>query len=450
MKKLLASLPLLLSLSLLGLASKAQAAPQIQSWTLANGVRVLLVENHAIPMLDMRVDFDAGARRDTPGKSGLASLTLGLLSSGVAATKDGIDANGAAQPALSEAQILDGFADIAAQPQSSLDSDRADIGLRTLSAATERDAAVTLLARMLAQSSLPIALFERDRTLQIAAVREAQTRPAYIAAQAFMARLYGTHPYGQSPSVASLEAISHADVQTFYRSHYVARNAVVSLVGDVTKAQADAIAQQLTRNLPQGDALPAMPEVPPAAASEQQIPHPASQAHILIGAPALVRGDPDFFALLVGNHILGGGGLVSRLSEEVREKRALTYGISSGFSGMKQAGPFQIKVQTKKEQTAQALQVTRDTLAKFLRDGPSEAEMQAAKDNLIGGFPLNIDTNGKLLQLVTLIGYYGLPLDYADTWTANVARVTRADVLQAFRRKLDAGRMSTVVVGGTL
>jgi len=430
---------LLCAVVLGGFAVQAQAALQIQSWSLPNGARVLFVENHAIPMLDLSVEFDAGARRDPDGKSGLASLTNAQLTRGVAASGDA--------PALSEAQILDGLADVAAQRGGGASMDRAGVTLRMLSSAAERDAAIGLLARTLARPSFPEALFARDKARTIADVRESQTKAEDIAAKAFWAALYGTHPYARQESEDSVAAITRDDLVAFHRAHYVANRAVVAMIGDLTRAQADQIAQRLTQQLPQGAPLPALPEVATTAPQDQRISHPASQSHILIGVPALVRGDPDFFALTVGNYILGGGGFVSRLTNEVREKRALTYSVYSYFSPLAQKGPFQIGLQTKQEQTAEALDVVRRTLADYLRDGPTEGELKAAKDNLIGGFALRIDNNRKILDNLAVIGYYGLPLDYLDTWTANIGKVTVAQIRAAFKRKITLDQLSTVVVG---
>ena len=420
-------------------ATQAQAALQIKSWSLPNGARVLFVENHAIPMLDLSVEFDAGTRRDPAGKSGLASLTNAMLTRGAAAVGDA--------PALSEAQILDGFADVAAQRGGGASLDRAGVTLRMLSSATERDAATGLLARILAQPSFPVDLFARDQARTIADVKESQTKAEDIANKAFWAALYGEHPYARQESEASVAAITRDDLVSFHRAHYVANRAVIAMIGDVTRTQADQIAQRLTQQLPQGAALPALPEIAVTKATEQRIAHPASQSHILIGMPALVRGDPDFFALTVGNYILGGGGFVSRLTNEVREKRALSYSVYSYFSPLAQKGPFQIGLQTKQEQSNEALSIVRSTLATYLRDGPTAAELKAAKDNLVGGFALRIDNNRKILDNLAVIAYYRLPLDYLDTWTANISKVTIAQIRDAFKRKIAPDQFTTVVVG---
>jgi zinc protease len=420
----------------------AQAALKIQSWSLANGARVLFVESPSIPILDINVEFDAGSRRDPPGKAGTASLTNAMLARGLRE-----DANGAAEPAMTEAQISDAFADIAAQPGGDVGKDRASATLRTLSSAEERDRAIRLLARILAHPVFPQDLLERDKARVVSSLKEELTQPEAIASKAFWRLLYGTHPYASSATVSSVQAITRDDLVNFHRTHYVTNRAVISMIGDISRADADRIAQQLTMRLPQGEALPSLPAVPPTTGEEQRIPHPASQSHILIGAPALERRDPDYFALLVGNHILGGGGFVSRLMQEVREERGLTYSIDSYFMPLAQQGPFEIGMQTEKAQTDAALKVVRDTLSDFLRDGPTRRELQAAKDNLIGGFALRIDNNRKIADNIAVIGFYDLPLDYLDTWTGKVSQVTTDDIKAAFRRKIGPERLATVVVG---
>jgi zinc protease len=422
----------------------AHAALKIQTWTLANGARVFFVENHSIPMLDLSIEFDAGSRRDPQGKSGTASLTNAMLARGLG---EGRAPDGSVEPAMNEAQISDAFADTAAQRGGGAGSDRAGATLRVLSSRAERDASVQLLSRLLAQPSFPANFFERDKARTLSAIREELTKPASISGKAFWRVAYGSHPYAMEATVESVGAITREDLVEFHRRHYVANHAVIALIGAISRAEADGIARQLTARLPQGAALPALPEVAPVKGQEERIPHPASQSHILIGGPALVRGDPDFFALTVGNYVLGGGGFVSRLMQEVREKRGLTYGVSSYFSPMAQAGPFQINLQTQKEQTDDALKVVRDTLSAFLRDGPTEAELKAAKDNLIGGFALRIDNNRKILDNIAVIGFYNMPLDYLDTWTDHVAKVTVQDIKAAFNRKIATDRLVTVVVG---
>ncbi|OWW21491.1 zinc protease [Noviherbaspirillum denitrificans] len=420
----------------------ASAALKIQSWNLANGAKVLFVENHSIPILDLSVEFDAGSRRDPQGKSGTAELTNAMLARGLRESNTPF-----AEPAMTEAQISDAIADVAAQRGGGAGGDRGGASLRTLSSRAERDAAVNLLGRLLAHPSFPQSFLERDKARMIAAIKEDETKPESIANKAFWRLLYGSHPYSQTSTVASVESITRDDLVAFHSTHYVANRAVIAMIGDITRAEADAIAQQLTARLPQGAPLPALPGVEAVAATEERIPHPATQAHIMLGLPAVVRGEPDYFPLLVGNYTLGGGGFVSRLTHEVREKRGLSYSVYSYFNPMAQPGPFVAGLQTQKEQTGEALKVVRDTISAFLRDGPTPAELKAAKDNLVGGFALRIDNNRKILDNIAAIGFYNLPLDYLDTWTSRIEKVTAAEVKAAFQRKVALEKMSTVIVG---
>jgi zinc protease len=432
------------ALSLLLLASSVHAGLNIQHWTLENGARVYFVETHAIPVFDVSVDFDAGARRDPAAKSGIAALTNGMLARGIrAATLP----DGTTELGMTESEISDALADVAAQRGGGPGTDRSGMSIRTLSSSSERDQSIRVLARLLAHPSIPDEFFRRDKARTISSLKEGLTKPESIADKAFWRLAYNGHPYGNETTVESVEAITRDDLLQFHQTHYVANRAVIAMIGDVTREQANAMAIELTRRLPQGSPLPELPAVPSSTAIEQRFPHPASQSHLLLGMPALARGDNDFFAITVGNYILGGGGFVSRIYRQVREQRGLAYSSYSYFNPMTQPGPYIAGLQTRKDQTDEALKVVRETIATFLRDGPTEAELKAAKDNLIGGFALRIDNNRKILDSLSMIGYHQLPLDYLDTWTAQVSRVTVADIRSAFARKLSLDRMITVVVG---
>ena len=425
------------ALALLLAASTVHAALPVQSWTAKSGAKVLFVEARTIPMIDLNIDFDAGARYDPAAKSGLSALTHGLLALG--ATVEGVS--------LNEQQIADRFADAGAQRGGSAGADRAGASLRTLSSRPERELALATLTGLLAAPAFPEAVLTREKARRIAAIKEEDSKPESIAARAFDAALYGAHPYGRHPTGATMEAITQADVQAFYRAHYSARRAVVAIIGDVSRAEAEAMAERISAGLPAGSAAPALLPVPAQKAVEVRIPHPATQSHILTGSAVLKRGDPDFFPLTVGNYILGGGGFVSRLMEQVREQRGLAYSVYSYFSPLAQEGPFQAGLQTKKDQANDALALVRQVIAGYAAQGPSAKELRAAKDNLVGGFALRIDSNRKILDNLAVIGFYGLPLDYLDTWSANVEKVTVEDIRSAMRRRVKPEQFSTVVVG---
>ncbi|MDP2442764.1 M16 family metallopeptidase [Rhodoferax sp.] len=427
----------------------ALAGIAIEHWTLPSGAQVFLVQSHAIPMLDVQLDFDAGSRRDPAPQAGLASVTASLSGMGVRANP----ARGEA--AMDENALGEAWADLGASFGGHASADRMSFALRSLTYPDLLTKAVQLAARQLAEPAFPADIWQRERETMIAAIKEANTRPDTLAQRAFDQAVYGAHPYGHDTTEASLQRIEVAHMAALYRQLIQPCRAKVVLVGAVTRPQADALVTQLLARLTGPDAstcptLPAVAEVAPLTqASEQRIAFDSAQAHVLLGQPGYKRSDPDFFAMLVGNYILGGGGFVSRLTHEVRERRGLSYSVYSYFAPGLHAGAFAIGLQTRPDQAGQALQVSREVLVRFVADGPTEAELQAAKDNLIGGFALRLDSNRKLLDNVANIAWNKLALDYLDTWTQRVQSITAADIRSAFQRKLQPEKMVTVVLGGS-
>jgi len=424
-------------------SSSALAGIPIEHWTQASGAQVFLVDSPAIPMVDVQVDFDAGSRRDPAPQAGLAGVTADMMEKGVLAR--------AGAPALDENQLGEAWADLGASFGAGAGGERMSFSLRSLTDPALLDQAVALAARQLGEPAFPDAVWRRERERLAAALKEARTRPATVASLAYAHAVYGDHPYGQELTEATLARIGVSDMRALHARLLRPCRAKVSLVGALNRAQADALVTRLLARLPAGAdcaALPTVPEVASlAAAREQRLPFDSAQAHVLLGQPGYRRDDPAYFALLVGNYTLGGGGFVSRLYQAVREQRGLSYSVYSAFSPGLHAGAFTIGLQTRPDQADQALQVAREVLARFVAEGPTEAELQAAKDNLIGGFALRLDSNRKLLDNVAGIAWYGLPLDYLETWTPQVQRVTAAEVRAAFARVLQPARMVTVLVG---
>ncbi len=447
-----------LALALLALAPWARATLPIQHWVQPSGARVYFVESPAIPMVDVQIDFDAGTRRDPAGKPSLASVTADMTEVGILPRDPRRGGPGAVtryDGAMDENQLGEAWADLGAQFGAGASNDRMTFSLRSLTEADLLARAVALAARQIGESSFPQAIWARERARMVAALRESYTRPGTVAGRAWMPEVYRGHPYGWEATEATLAAITVDDMRAFHARHVQACRAKVTLVGAITRAQADAIATTLLSRLPASadgrcEALPPVPEVAPLAAPvTREIPFNSAQAHVLIGQPGYRRNDPDYFPLLVGNYILGGGGFVSRLSTEVREKRGLSYSVYSYFAPGLHAGAFTLGLQTRPDQAQQAVQVARDVVARFVSEGPTPVELQAAKDNLVGGFALRIDTNRKLLDNVASIAWHDLPLDYLNTWSRQVQAVTLADIREAFARKLQPDRMVTVIVGGT-
>lgn len=431
------------------IAFPAWADVNIEHWTQPSGAQVYLVQSRSLPMVDVQIDFDAGSRRDPADKAGLADVTAAMASRGLLA--------GGGDPALDENGLSEAWADLGASFGASASADRMGFSLRSLTYPDLLPKVVALAARQLAQPAFVAEIWQREREQLVASIKEADTRPATIAAKAFAKAVYGTHPYGYQMTEASLDRIDVAAMRSLYARAILPCRAKVSIVGDVSRAQADVLVRGLFARLGQGAgqgpctaALPVVPEVVPMAqpGSTQAIAFDSAQAHVLIGQPGIRRNDPDFLALTVGNYVLGGGGFVSRLMAQVREKRGLSYSVYSYFAPGLHAGAFTVGLQTRPDQARQAVAVTREVVAQFVAEGPTAQELQAAKSNLIGGFALRLDSNRKLLDNLSNIAWNDLALDYLDTWTAAVDRLTLDDVKQAFARVLRPQDMVTVVVGG--
>ena len=416
-------------------AGYAQATPKIEHWQTDNGARVYFVAAPELPMVDAQVVFDGGGARDGD-KSGVALLTNALLAEGAGS--------------LNADQIAEQFEALGAQFGNSSERDMAIVTLRSLSDADLLNPAVTLLNTVLTKPSFPADAFARERGRLLTAIEQRKQSPDDLADEAFYKAVFNHHPYAGMPegTQTSVQALTVTDLKAFYKQYYVAKNAVIALVGALTREQAEQLANAIVAGLPAGEAAPALPEVTSLSeATTVRIDHPSTQTHILVGAPGVSRGAPDYYDLYVGNHILGGNGLVSRLSDEIREKRGLSYSTYSYFLPMSQQGPFILGLQTKNETATEALQVLKDELRKFVAEGPSAEELDAAKKNITGGFPLRISSNSKIVGYIAMIGFYNLPLDYLDQFNAKIEAVTLDSIKSAFQNRVNPDKMATVLVG---
>ena len=414
----------------------AQAMPPLQHWQTANGARVYFVPAPELPMVDISVTFAAGSARDD-GKFGLAGLTNALLDKGAAG--------------LSADEIARRAEDLGAELATAAGRDMASASLRSLSDSEHLQPALELLRDIVSKPDFNRRDFERERHRIQVAIRQSEQSPGTVAGYRFYLATYGKHPYAMRPqgTEESLGELRLEDVKAFYARYYVARNAVVAITGDLDSKAAARAAEFVMSQLPAGEHAAALPPSPRLSqADEQRIFHPSTQTHVRLGEPGMHRGDPDYFPLYVGNHILGGAAMVSLLHKEVREKRGLSYGVGSYFLPMEQDGPFLISLQTRNDQVDEALAVAHDTLQEFIDNGPTEEELVAAKKNITGGFPLRIDSNAKINDYLNMIGFYNLPLDYLETFNGRVSAVTREQIMDAFRRRISPDRMVTVIVGG--
>lgn len=418
------------------ISSSVFASPDIQHWQTDNGAKVYFVNAPELPMVDINVVFNAGAARDGD-LPGTARMTSAMLDEGAA----GMNAD----------QIATAFASVGANYSASSERDMAVVSLRSLTETEALTQALDVFTDVLSSPSFPQHSFERIQQQLLTGLQAEKQSPSALASRAFYDKLYGNHPYSEMPAgqTESVSKLRVAELKDFYQQYFVSQNAVVVIVGAVDKNKASDIADTLMAGLDSGVAAPALPDVSPLKQAEQiKISHPSSQTTIMMGQTGMSREDPDYFPLYVGNHILGGSGLVSLLSDEIREKRGLTYGVYSYFRPMHKQGPYQFGLQTRRDQTQEALTVLKQTVNKFIDDGPTEQQLTAAKQNITGGFALRVDSNNKIADYLSMIGFYNLPLDYLDNFNDKVNAVTVADIREAFKRRVHVDKMLTVLVGG--
>ncbi|MBT8565922.1 insulinase family protein [Polynucleobacter paneuropaeus] len=427
----------------IGLLTSVQAALPIQQLDSYKGAKAYLVQTQSLPMLDIEISIDAGTRYDPASKAGLAIMTAELLDNGIRS----------AGRNLTEAQIADEIADLGADIKIGVSGERAMILVRCLSRPDIRDRAIQLARLILSSPTYDSVVVNREKQRISAGLLEAETKPDFVLDRRFRKAVYGNYPLGNAVTVKSIAGLSVSDLKQFHQQFYRSDRVIVSMVGDVSKSEAQEIMQTLVKDLPQtGSSIPPLPELarsPVENLSEREItiPFDSQQAHIAMGMTAIARNNPDYFPLIVGNYALGGGGFVSRLMNEVREKRGLAYSVFSYFAPGQETGIFQAGLQTKNDQASMALDVMTETISQFIAKGPTQSELDAAKANLINGFPLRIDNNRKLLDNVSSIAWNGLPLNTLDTWTEQVNAVTREQVEIAFQKYLAMDRMKIVVLG---
>ena len=429
---------ILVSLLILLMSSTAVfAGPLIKSWNTSNGAKVMFVEAPSIPMVDVRLVFDAGSARDG-GKPGIASLTNTLLSDGAGE--------------WNADQLAERFEDVGASFSTTSLRDMGIISLRTLTDKDVLDSSLETLQKVLSTPSFPEEAIERRKKQINVALEKQKESPSSTASIAFYQQLYGDHPYAHDPmgNVESIKAITRDDIAAWFKQHYVGSNAVIAIVGAVDRKQAGEIAERLMAEVAAGEKPQPIPEVKiPAKGVEKSIPFPSTQTHLLFGQPVMARLDEDFYPLYVGNHMLGGSGLVSMLGEEVREKRGLAYSVSSHFIPMRGKGPYLFSAQTRNEQSNETLKVMKRSLRDFIKQGPTQKRLIASIRNISGGFPLRISSNSKIVEYLAMMGFYDYPLDHLNTFVEKITAVTAKQIRDAFSRRVNPDHFTIIRVGNS-
>ncbi|MBC3468661.1 pitrilysin family protein [Pseudomonas sp. RW10S2] len=406
----------------------------IQNWTTAEGTRVLFVEARELPMFDLRVTFAAGSSQDG-SVYGLAALTNAMLNEGVA----GKDVTAIAQ----------GFEGLGADFGNGSYRDMAVATLRSLSAPDKRDPALKLFADVVGKPTFPEDALKRIKNQLLAGFEYEKQNPGKLAGKALFANLYGSHPYAHPSdgTAESIPGITQVQLRDFHAKAYAAGNAVIALVGDLSRSEAETIAAQLSATLPKGPALasPGEPSQPKPGATH--IDFPSKQTHLMLAELGITRQDPDWPALSLGNQILGGGSFGTRLMSEVREKRGLTYGVYSVFSPMQVRGPFMINLQTRAELSEGTLKLVQDILADYLKNGPTQQELDDAKRELAGSFPLSNASNASIVGQLGAIGFYNLPLTWLEDFMQQSQALTVEQVKTAMNKHLAVDKLVIVTAG---
>ncbi len=418
------------------LAAPPVQAVEIEEWETESGTRVLYAPAPTLPMVDIRLTFDAGAARDGE-RSGLARLTSDALSLGTGA----MDAD----------TLAERFEAAGASFSTSSARDMGIVTLRTLTERDWMDEAMEVFTELLAAPAFPEEGLARERRQMLQALQRERQEPGSVASRRFYQLMYADHPYANPPNgrEETIPTLGREEVMAFYEEFYTAGNAVLALTGAISRSEAETLAERISSALPAGERAPALPRVPPLEAPvTERIPFPSEQAHIFMGAPALRRDDPDYYPLTVANHALGGGGFISRLFREVRTQRGLAYSVFSSVRPMAAEGPFLVNMQTGTDQIDEALEVLHNELERLHRDGVDVEELEASRANITGGFPLRLASNRGIVQNLATMAFYDLPLDYLSTYNDRIEEVSADEVQAALRRHIDPDTLVTVVVGG--
>lgn len=429
--------PKLQSLTELSQSSPVARHLDIKQWYTKAGSKVLFVEAHELPMFDIQLTFAAGSSRDGD-KAGLALLTNSMLNEGV----KGMDVTAIAKT----------FEGVGANFGNGAYRDMAILSLRSLTDPAKSEVALDLFSKVLSEPTFPESSLQRIKNQLLTSFEIDKQTPSRLIGKEFYSKLYGSHPYAHSRegNPESIKAITIDDLKGFYQNAYNAKNVVIAIVGDLSPKQAADLAEKLSAKLPTGDAFPSVIAPQAVPAGNYHIEFASQQTHLILGQLGVTRNDPDYPALYVGNQILGGSGLTSRLMTEVRERRGLTYGIYANFSTMQAAGPFTISLQTRAEMTDGSLALIKDIVRDYLVNGPTAQELNDAKREISGSFPLANASNSNIVSQLGAIGFYNLPLNYLEDFIKRIQALTPEQIKTAMNKHLKIDDFIVVTVGPTV
>lgn len=418
-----------------GHKSESNALLNIQSWQTTQGLNTFFLPIENLPIVDIQIVFTAGSAFDD-NMPGIAQITNQLI--------------GKDTQALSTDAIAEKFESLGALFDTHISRDAATVTLRTLSFDEEQTQAIDLLTHLFSAAYFTESSLSLEKEQLLTAIASQKQSPQAQASNAFYKAMYVHHPYASPPlgTTESINTFTLENIKDFYTRYYNLHNAILVISGDVTREEAETISTHVGASLLPGIPAPEIPVVTlPAATLIEHIEFPSTQNHILLGLPSLEKGNPDFFAFYIGNEILGGSGLSSQLFEVVREQEGLAYSVRSQILPLKQKGPFTISLQTRNDSSDIALALVQDHLKTFIEHGPTQQELDKAKQNISGKFLMAFNSNAALAQHVAALAFYKLPLNYYDDYLAKINAVTVDDIQRVFNSYIGSQNLVTITLG---
>ncbi|SLN63044.1 Peptidase M16 inactive domain protein [Roseovarius albus] len=414
-------------------AIPARADVDIQELTSTGGIDAWLVESHEIPFVALELRFRGGASLDTSGKRGATNLMGALLEEG-AGDLDSQAFNRRAE-------------ELAVSFSYSVSDDAVSVSARFLT--ENRVEAIDLLRDSLINPRFDQDAIDRVRAQVESGLQSDAKDPDAIARSEFRELVYGEHPYGsvQDGTLESVAALTRDDIVAAHQAALTRDHLFVSAVGDINAEELGALLDDLLADLPEASVDLAGEATINLPGDVQVVDFPTPQSVVTFGQPGIDRNDDDFFAAFVLNHILGGGGFESRLMQEVREKRGLTYGIYTFLSDRDGAEIMMGSVASGNDRVAEAIEVIQNEWARIRDEGVTQAELDDAKTYLTGAYPLRFDGNGTIANIAAGMQMSGRPTDYIANRNDRVNAVTLEDINRVAREFLDPDKLTFVVVG---
>ena len=430
-------IPKLISiLIIMTITNITQANVEISKYTTKNGIKVLYSKSENIPMIDIRITFDAGSNKDGELK-GISMLTHSLLDEGTSK----MDAESIATVFESNGSVFN----------TSVNKDKSSISLRSLTEKKYLNPSIKMFLSILSDSVFPTNEMQLQKDRTVTSIAEDETDVAEIASNLFFKEIYGDYPYANTTigQKNTVKKITRKNILNFYKKNINVDNASIVIVSSLTKKEVIDISEKISKSLNSDKQEFYKDKVLSKINKEKYIykKFSSKQAHIYIGGLSIERGSKNHLPLYVGNYIFGGSGFSARLMQELRVKRGLTYGVYSYIHPMKNTGPFVIGIETKSEQAQESVKLIHEMLREFYKKGPTDKELKHAKQSIINGFPLMIDSNKDILNYLSLINYYNLPLDYLSTFTSRISNITKKDIMRSFEDEIDVNKLITLVVG---